>query len=317
VVFTEKISLIIALSLLLVIAVLSTLFYMTYLENLKLKKQVEMLMEKSRELESLKIKYEVCLTNATNLRNEYESLLEKLKEYETTFLQFKTISTVAFQQKLEELASKINERVYGGKNLIRPDDVEATVMSVVGHKFNEETLGSDLYSIFWFIVRNIKYSKDSVYPFIKMFNVSITDASYNITIEVEWVANVYQTPIETLKRKEGDCEDMAYLAASILQNYFEDRKDYEVYVLQVLWGEEGHAAAVVRHINGTIAIIDPAGKYFTGRVTEVMFKPAKDEILRWFGYWGIDETNFKHARFTSILGEAYAESIEAVIGFLD
>lgn len=316
-ILTEKTSTVIALSLLLVLAILSTLFYMTYFENLKLKKQVEILMRKSEKLEILETKYKTCLANFTRLRNEYENLLDKLEEYETTFLQLKTVSTVIFQQKLEELASKINERVYGGKDFIRPNDVESVVMSVVGHKFNEKTLGRDLYSIFWFVVRNIKYSKDSVHPFIKAFNVSTTDTSYNITIEIEWVNNVYQTPIETLKRKEGDCEDMAYLAASMLQNYFEDRKDYEVYVLQVLWNGEGHAAAVVRHMNGTIAIIDPAGKYFTGKIAEVIFKPARDEILKWFRFWGIDESNFKQARFTSILGEAYAESIEAVISFLD
>ena len=315
--YLEKTASAIALSLILALIVLSIFYYITYLENVRLKNKIEMLTEENRELGVIKEEYEKLLQNYTKLVEEYNEAVKTIKEYEHEISVIKTLSVIAFRDKLMELASKINERVYGGKNFIRPNEVENVVNNIIGHKFNEETLGRDLYQVFSYVMRTIKYSKDSIYPVIREINVSVEDTTYNITVELDWITEVYQTPSETLERGEGDCEDMAYLAASIIQNYLGENKDYEVYVLQVVWDGGGHAAVVVRHRSGTIAIIDPAGKYYTGRVNVVKFDNARDELLKWFKYWGINEYNFKRARFVSIIGEAYVDSIESAISFLD
>lgn len=313
----EKTASAIVLSLILALIVFSILYCITYLENMKLRSKNEVLMEENRELRIVKEEYEKVLQNYTKLAEKYSETVEVIKKYEHEISVIKTLSTVAFRDKLMELASKINERVHGGKNFIRPNEVEDVVKNIIGHKFNEKTLGKDLYQAFSYVVRTIKYSKDSIYPVIKEVNVSVEDATYNITVEVDWITEVYQTPLETIERGEGDCEDMAYLAASIIQNYLGENKDYEVYVFQVLWNGGGHAALIVRHRCGTIAIIDPAGKYYTGKANTVEFNDARDELLKWFEYWGINEYNFRKAWFVSVIGEAYIDSIESAISFLD
>lgn len=269
------------------------------------------------EYNSLKIEY-------NNLKAEYEKTIKKLNETQKLLReekikreQLKTVLFVNIKKSLEYLANRINHRFNGGEDFIRPYEVKDIVNALLGHKFNEKTLSKDLYKMFLYVKSNIRYSRDTVYPVIEYYNISLEDSSYNITIKIRWVTQEHQYPRETLERREGDCEDMAYLLASMLQYYFEDIKEYEVYVIAIFKNDKGHAATLVRHKSGLIAILDPSGNYFTGSKGKVRFIKANIEVMNWLNYWNISKNNFKGALLINILGEASIESIDGLINFLD
>ncbi len=64
----------------------------------------------------------------------------------------------------------------------------------------------------------------------------------------------WQTPMETLQRGTGDCEDMAFLFMSLAVSYGYGKED--IFVAMGMYGEGGHAWVVVRQ-EGQEFILEP------------------------------------------------------------
>jgi predicted transglutaminase-like cysteine proteinase len=72
----------------------------------------------------------------------------------------------------------------------------------------------------------------------------------NLTYSIDPTGDAWAAPQETLVRKSGDCEDLAFLHAEILKTL-----GYEARVLAFSKGKEGHVFCVFK-INGAYNILD-------------------------------------------------------------
>ncbi len=113
----------------------------------------------------------------------------------------------------------------------------------------------DCEQLYRWVVNNISYSYDSYMPVLPQ----------TLSGELRWSEDCWRMPEETLEDKTGDCEDMAVLLASMLRSYNEGK--YRVWVLIIhssVPEVKGHAAVAFPVAGGRLAILDPAGNYYTG-----------------------------------------------------
>jgi predicted nucleic acid-binding Zn-ribbon protein len=185
------------------------------------------------------------------------------------------------------LRDSVNNR-WSGANasvFVTPDDplVKELVLNITGgwtDKSSTAELLSDLKKLYDWVVDNIDYRYDGLYPVLPdkpMGNLSFVD-------------EMWQMPSETLKLRMGDCEDMAILLASMIRAYGASAE------LIVIENETiGHMAVQVPLGKGEIIILDPAGRYYTGSETGALGpRDIREEINRWLSYWanaGFTNTN--------------------------
>lgn len=138
------------------------------------------------------------------------------------------------------------------KTLITPDDpdVQSVVLSVTGgwsdpSDFNE--LWDEYEKLYNWVVDNIEHRSDGFYPILPV------DPSGS----VQQYEEMWQLPSETLSLKQGDCEDMAILLASLLYCY--NGKEYAVNLIVVT----EHVAVSFPVADKKICILDPATNYYT------------------------------------------------------
>jgi len=176
------------------------------------------------------------------------------------------------------LRDSVNNR-WSGANasvFVTPDDpsVKELVLNITGgwtDKSSTAELLSDLKKLYDWVVDNIDYRYDGLYPVLPdkpMGNLSFVD-------------EMWQMPSETLKLRMGDCEDMAILLASMIRAYGANAE------LIVIENETiGHMAVQVPLVKGEIIILDPAGHYYTGSETGALRpREIREEINSWLSYW--------------------------------
>jgi hypothetical protein len=104
----------------------------------------------------------------------------------------------------------------------------------------------DLEVIFKWMLQNIKYRGDGVYPILP----------HEPSETLVFCREIWQFPNETLSLLEGDCEDMALLLCSLIRSYGKPAE-----CISIRGSEGGHMAVQVPTSNGEVAILDPAGRY--------------------------------------------------------
>ena len=166
------------------------------------------------------------------------------------------------------------------QSFITPDNsaVSAQVREITGgYSENVNERWRDYERLYRWVVNNIYYSYDSYMPVLPG----------TLSGELTWREDYWRMPEETLGDKTGDCEDMALLLASMLRSYNEP--NYRVWVLIIhssVPEVKGHAAVAFPVAGGNLAILDPAGNYYTGYpYGSLQSKSASVAVSNWLSYW--------------------------------
>ncbi|MFC1956299.1 transglutaminase-like domain-containing protein [Chloroflexota bacterium] len=120
-----------------------------------------------------------------------------------------------------------------------------------GYSPEKEEWWKDVSRINRWVTDNIKYTTDSYLPILPA----------NVSDDLIWQRDFWRLPVETLQDRAGDCEDASLLLASMLSNYNEGR--LEVWIIGVQNENRRHIAVAFPVATGLLAILDPAGNYYT------------------------------------------------------
>jgi hypothetical protein len=197
------------------------------------------------------------------------------------------------------LKSQVDARLGIGKeaqSYITPNDplVAATVKDAAG-SFKEDVnqRWDDFKRLYDWVVNNIEYSYDSGVPILPS----------RLDGDIKWSGEYWKKPSETIEDKAGDCEDMACLLASMIDNYW-DRK-YGIWAIELVSDEPntaGHVALAFPVKGNQLTILDPAGNYYTGYNSwyGLTSEDTKIAINDWLSYW---EQEIPDGHVTKIFSE--------------
>jgi len=243
----------------------------------------------------------ISLLNAYGLlKSSYEQLINKYNDLASKYSILYNEYTVLlynynyFINWYKSIMNQINIRIIPSvENMTRfitPDDptVVSIMYSVTGGWSNPSDWNeawSDMFKLYKWVVDNIKYSYDSPEPVLP-----------DIGGSVFWLKEFWRLPSETIRDGTGDCEDQANLLASLILAY--NGKKYGVWVMLVKFDDDGHALVVIPVKGGKIAILDPAGKYYTSISGSLTAKDVATELQNYFQHWA--SAGYKNGRVYAI-----------------
>ena len=191
------------------------------------------------------------------------------------------------ESQYSDLRKQINVRLgwtpQDKQNFLTPNNssVSAKVQEIAGgYSENVNERWRDYERLYRWVVNNISYSYDSYMPVLPQ----------TLSGKVIWSKDYWRMPEETLGDETGDCEDMAVLLASMLRSYNEPK--YRVWVLIVnssVPEDAAHAAVAFPVADGNLAILDPAGNYYTGyQYGSLRSESASVAVSRWLSHWATE-----------------------------
>jgi len=174
------------------------------------------------------------------------------------------------------------------------NEVSSTVNSVTG---GSTSFWPSIEKIYNYITSNVKYANDVDMPYISPYNhTNIDGFDYIISFETSTVRNYVQTPKLTLEIKQGDCEDQAILAYSMIKYYMKHvvGTEYSLYIASIEFSDGSEHVSVFLPVQGgQVCIIDPAGSYLTKEYGEIATKPAQQELQAYSNYWSSSHGSMK------------------------
>ncbi len=206
-----------------------------------------------------------------------------------------------------KLRSAINSKSpYGSERQIyvTPNDIAvANQVQVITGGFSEDVneQWKDYKLMYDWIVSNISYSRDSPIPILPY------SPSQGTLI---WKDEYWRMPNETLEGKTGDCEDMAVLLASMLISY--DSGKYPHWVIGWTSENSGHMAVAFPVTGGNLAILDPAGKYYTGKPYSLTQKDISTAVNDWLAQWPEESGIHVSCVFSDSFYKAFSTTSEFV-----
>jgi len=215
--------------------------------------------ELGREYSSLNASYGALLSNYTNLSAKYDSFIEW------------------YDGLREEVNMRIVPNETEWEEFVTPNDFHVNLEEILitggwSDPGNWTEYWDDVYSLYDWVNENIYYSYDSPEPLLP-----------SIGGKLEWFSDYWRFPNETLAKRTGDCEDMANLLASMISAYGGGK--YYVWVMLVSFDDAAHAAVALPAEGGKLAILDPAGGYYTNLNGELTPKDASVALQEFFDYW--------------------------------
>jgi len=222
---------------------------------------------------SLQSDYNGVLSDYNSLDSSYDSLQASYDNLQSSF--------DSYYSGYASLRSLVNQRALqlDVMDFVTPNDaaVNNTVHSVTGgwsNPSNWDEYWSDMKSMYDWVVNNVKYRYDGLFPILP----STPSGS------VQYSTEMWQFPNETLNQKKGDCEDMAILLASMIRSY--NGGKYWVECLLIVGSLSGHAAVQVPVTEDKLTILDPAGNYYTqDSGGSLVGKDISTEIDSWLNIW--------------------------------
>ncbi|AEM38659.1 hypothetical protein Pyrfu_0790 [Pyrolobus fumarii 1A] len=168
------------------------------------------------------------------------------------------------------------------RQYVTPGRVADIVMEVVGVPlFNPKKALKHMEMLYNYTVREVKTSPD--HPFVVISDVKYVDMNgkkYVYAFKIKKTDNYIQTPLETLIRKAGDCEDKAILLTSLYLEYLGSFGDAWV---MCFFGKEGYnhcvSIAYVKPLK-TFVIADPTLEFFE---TSNSVKNGIDKLFAYIG----------------------------------
>jgi len=193
------------------------------------------------------------------------------------------------------------------QSFITPSDplVSAKVLKVTGgYSEDVNEYWRDCERLYRWVVSNITYSSDSYMPILPE----------TISGGLIWGQECWRMPKETLEDEIGDCEDMAVLLTSMLRSYNEGK--YQVWVLVTrssVSGVGGHAAVGFPVQGGRLAILDPAGNYYTGQYGSLQSESISIAVSNWLSRW---QREMAGAEIVEVFSESVHEEFSSTAEFV-
>lgn len=123
--------------------------------------------------------------------------------------------------------------------------------------------------IYEFTVVNVIYVEDQEVLIPVEKTCERVDRNQYCYYEFKTMKEIVQSPLFTLERRAGDCEDMAILTYALLEAYLEhhvvDENKTTLFITMMFNNGENHAAVLVIEHGVGLTIVDPAGRYLTRR----------------------------------------------------
>lgn len=179
------------------------------------------------------------------------------------------------------------------QDLVTPDDPTMISESaqILGADADGDLTWDDMYAINDWVYDNILYSND---PYITN--------PYNASQQDYW-----QTPVETLDRGEGDCEDLANLALSLM--LAEENVPWLWGARVVFSGGGGHVAIFVNVENDQMSVLDPTWGWASPSSTA-----ETDALDEWAGQGGHAGVSWVLKAYSS-LGVEEFETLQEFLGW--
>lgn len=252
--------------------------------------------------DSLQSDYNSLAASHAALQSSYSSLQASYNTLQSSF--------DSYYSDYANLRDLVNQRsqYLDIMDFVTPNDsdVSSIVLSVTGgwsNPSNWNEYWSDVKAMYDWVVGNVEYRSDGLYPVLPS-----TPAG-----SIEYSMEMWQFPNETLALRQGDCEDMAILLASMILSY----NDGEYWV-ECIWitGSLGAHAAVQLPVDGNqLTILDPAGNYYTeGLYGNLDSEEISTEINYWLNYWRPSLGNDVRAYrvFSSYVDESFSSTSEYI-----
>jgi len=243
----------------------------------------------------LRTSYQSLQNNYSDLNNSYSSLQSShsllqsdynnlQSSYNSSSSNYLTLQSQfnAYIQAYLQLRDQVNihstHPTQSEKSLVTPSDpsVVSTMRQVTGGWSNQSDWNecwTDEKKLYDWVANNIKYAKDPSYPSLPL----------NPSWGMDWSLDNWQFPNETLRTKQGDCEDQALLLLSLIRAYTSQR--YPAYCIV----KTGHAAVFFPVEGDKICILDPTMRYTTndgGPSHNLDAKDTRQEVSNWLNYVG-------------------------------
>jgi hypothetical protein len=191
------------------------------------------------------------------------------------------------------------------QSFITPDSptVSAKVQEITGgYSGDTNEYWRDCERLYHWVIDNIMYSYDSYVPILPLL----------MSDELRWYGECWRMPEETIENETGDCEDMALLLASMLLNYNEG--DYAVWLLTISAPDGAHMAVAFPVTGNELAILDPAGNYYTGWLHgSLRSEPISTAISNWLSYWS---SELPGAEVVQVFSDEFDERFDSTDDFI-
>ena len=249
--------------------------------------------ELSSQYDSLNSQYLSLQESYDALNSSYNELDSSYDELDSSYALLNS-SYVSLQSQFDELQEsyqtansdyfeiqyQLNQRSqhYDVEQFITPNDtlVQQTIDQVTGGWSNPsdwDEYWTDMKALYDWVVINIPYDYDGLFPVLP----AVMSGDVNYTTEM------WQFPNETLSLERGDCEDMAILLCSLVRGY---SQEYWTECILIASSSSGHAAVQIPASGGKLAILDPAGHYYTSDgLGNLVSKDISTEITSWLNKW--------------------------------
>ena len=263
-----------------------------------------------REVDLARSQQELALTHDTLVEVQ-----TKLSDTEAilTRTESELASTVADYQEFStsylDIRNQINSRLGGdweyAKSFVTAEApiVTEMVQEITGG-FSESVKKrwAHYERLYDWVVDNIEYSTDSPIPVLPLDPVDTP---------LSWQSEYWRMPDETIQHKAGDCEDMAYLLASMLINYKQGH--YTTWLIGIKSASGAHLAVAFPVKGGQITILDPAGNYYTRYGSRLFQERTSVEIDKWLRHWS-DE--MPEARVEVVFNDRFYKTFGSTEEFL-
>jgi hypothetical protein len=276
------------------------------------------------ELDSKNAEVAQVQTDITNTETDLNSVTQELTTTETELSQTKfdltdithqldiaTALNTQIADTYDTFRNEINQKTGNDADCqlyVTPDDpdVAAQAEEIAGSfAENANERWGDFRRMYDWVVENIDYSTDTKIPMLP--------TSLETNEPIEWFGEYWKMPAETLEDAAGDCEDMANLLASMILSY--NNQVNAVWLVEIEGYDSGHVAVILPVTGDNMAILDPAGNYFTGTANDYLqSEDISTEVYSWLDYWSDD---IPGAEVTTIYSYDFYEEFSSTREFVD
>ncbi len=258
----------------------------------ELEKLIDKLTKQVRELDDNNTK---LILKYRNLVNEYNKLVDMIKTANQTLkrniallnILYSLNQTITTLYEYTTLHAYYTPRV---RALFQTAGLGNLVLTITGTpSYVQKDADKHLKQLYKWVTKNIQAAPDQ--PFAAIRSPEYVNVSGKILIagfRIDIVDNYIQSPVETLKRRAGDCEDIALLLAALYKSYLSDVGDS--WVLCLFTNETNHCMALAYdRVRRLYVLADPVYLFYDEG------KSPRSLVDDWLAYMGLRATDVTRA----------------------